>query len=174
MDFRGVGRGAVILIADSGMLMGEVLQGSRGGGRITSLLWALHRSGAVLLLPRHVVEEVERDLPRRAKAGDDVELAYRRLRTLYLPRARVIDVPPDWGEGDPRVAAVAARHPVDLPSARLAVALGVCFLLSEDKDLCDPAGLGVEAYAASAGGSSHGTGYRPLRIPGPYAFTGPS
>lgn len=157
MDFRGAGRGAVIMIADSGMLMGEVLQGSRGGGRITSLLWALHRGGAVLLLPRHVVEEVERDLPRRAKPGDDIELAYRRLRTLYLPRARVIDVPPDWGEGDPRVAAVAARHPVDLPSARLAVALGVCFLLSEDKDLCDPAGLGVGAWLQVAHAAANET-----------------
>lgn len=157
MDFRGAGRGAVILIADSGMLMGEVLQGSRGGGRITSLLWALHRGGAVLLLPRHVVEEVERDLPRRAKAGDDVELAYRRLRTLYLPRARVIDVPPDWGEGDPRIVAVAARHPVDLPAARLAVALGVCFLLSEDKDLCDPAGLGVGAWLQVAHAAANET-----------------
>ncbi len=157
MNLRGLGGGAVILIADSGMLMGEVLQGSRGGGRITSLLWALHRGGAVLLLPRHVVEEVERDLPRRAKPGDDIELAYRRLRTLYLPRARVIDVPADWGEGDSRVAAVAARHPADLPAARLAVALGVCFLLSEDKDLCDPAGLGVGAWLQVAHAAANET-----------------
>jgi hypothetical protein len=42
--------------------------------------------GAVLYLPRHIVEEVERDLPRRAPLTDDIELAYRRLRTLYLSR----------------------------------------------------------------------------------------
>jgi hypothetical protein len=78
------GRGAVILVTDSGMLMGEVMQSSRNpdgspGGRITSLMWALHRGGAVLIVPRHVLAEVERDLPRRATATDDVELAYRRL-----------------------------------------------------------------------------------------------
>lgn len=40
-----------------------------------------------MVLPGHVLEEIERDLPRRARPDDDVELAYRRLRTLYLPRA---------------------------------------------------------------------------------------
>src|SRR5215469_1676754 len=93
--------GASIMITDSGMLMGEVLQSSRRpdgspGGKITSLLWALHHGGAVLYLPPHIVEEVERDLPRRARPGDDIDLAYRRLRTLYLSRARIIDVPSGW------------------------------------------------------------------------------
>ena len=152
MYSRVPGSGAVILIADSGMLMGEVMQssrppaGSRAEGRITSLLWALYRGGAVLLLPRHVLEEVERDLPRRAKPGDDVELAYRRLRMLYLPRARIVDVPPTWGDGDPRVEAVAGRHAADAPTARLAVALGYSFLLSEDPDLCDQPQLGFKAW----------------------------
>lgn len=105
----------MVMIADSGMLMGEVLQSSRRpdgspGTRVTSLLWALHRGGAVLILPRHVVEEVERDLPRRATVGDDIELAYSRLRGLYLARARIVDVPPNWAAGDPRVEAVARRH----------------------------------------------------------------
>jgi hypothetical protein len=156
------GRGAIIVIPDSGMLMGEVMQSSRNpdgspGGRITSLLWALHRRGAVLILPRHVLEEVERDLPRRAKAADDVELAYRRLRTLYLPRARIVDVPPGWGEGDPRVEVVAARHAADLPTARLAVALGTCFLLSEDRDLCDPRRLGFAAWLQVAHAAANET-----------------
>ena len=162
MYSRLSGRGAIIAIADSGMLMGEVMQSSRStdgssGGRITSLLWALHRGGAVLIVPRHVLAEVERDLPRRATATDDVELAYRRLRTLYLPRARIIDVPADWGDGDPRVEAVAARHPTDLPTARLAVALGTCFLLSEDRDLCDPPGLGFAAWLQVAHAAANET-----------------
>jgi hypothetical protein len=47
---------AVIMITDSGMLMGEVIQSSRRpdgspGGKVTSLLWAIHRGGAVLILP---------------------------------------------------------------------------------------------------------------------------
>jgi len=152
MNSRMPGSGAVILVADSGMLMGEVIQssrppsGSRAEGRITSLLWALHRGGAILILPRHVLEEVERDLPRRARPDDDIELAHRRLRTLYLPRARIVDVPPNWGDGDPRVEAVVNRHATDAPTARLAVALGYSFLLSEDPDLCDQPELGFSAW----------------------------
>lgn len=139
------------MITDSGMLMGEVFASSRKpdgspGGRITSLLWALHHRGAVLYLPRHIVDEVERDLPRRARPGDDIELAYHRLRTLYLPRARIIDVPAGWALDDPRVQAVAGRHPADLPAAQLAVTIGGCFLLSEDRDLCDIPHLGFSAW----------------------------
>jgi hypothetical protein len=148
---RLLGSGASVMITDSGMLMGEVMQSSRRpdgspGGRITSLLWALHHQGAVLYLPRHIVEEVERDLPRRANPGDDIELAYRRLRGLYLSRARIIDVPQGWALGDPRVQALAGRHPADLPAAQLAVTIGGCFLLSEDRDLCDIPGLGFSAW----------------------------
>jgi hypothetical protein len=143
--------GASIMITDSGMLMGEVLQSSRrpdgsAGGRVTSLLWALHHRKAVLYLPRHIVEEVERDLPRRAKTGDDIDLAYRRLRTLYLSRARIIDVPPGWALNDPRVQALARRHLTDLPAAQLAVTIGGCFLLSEDPDLFDIPQLGFSAW----------------------------
>lgn len=139
------------MITDSGMLMGEVLQSSRrpdgsAGGRITSLLWALHHRGAVLYLPRHILEEVERNLPRRARPTDDVELAFRRLRTLYLPRARIVDVPPGWALHDLRVQALAQRHPADLPAAQLAVTIGGCFLLSEDRDLCDIPRLGFSAW----------------------------
>jgi hypothetical protein len=141
----------VIMITDSGMLMGEVWYSSRRadgspGGRATSLLYALHRGGAALILPRHILEEVERDLPRRAKATDDLDLAYRRLRTLYLARARIVDVPAGWALGDPRVRAVAQRHPVDLPTAQIAVTIGGCFLLTEDRDLSDPPGLGFSAW----------------------------
>ena len=148
---RMLGSGASIMITDSGMLMGEVMQSSRRpdgspGGRITSLLWALHHGGAVLCLPRHIVEEVERDLPRRAKLGDDIDLAYRRLRGLYLSRARIVDVPRGWALSDPRVRALAGRHPVDLPAAQFAVTIGGCFLLSEDPDLCDIPGLGFSAW----------------------------
>jgi hypothetical protein len=142
---------AVIMITDSGMLMGEVFHSSRRpdgtpGGKITSLLWAIHQGGAALILPRHILDEVERDLPRRAKPTDDLDLAYRRLRGLYLARARIVDVPTDWALGDSRVQAVAQRHPVDLPAAQLAVTIGGCFLLTEDPDLSDPPGLGISAW----------------------------
>ena len=106
---------------------------------------------------RHVLEEVERDLPRRATSSDNVDLAYRRLRTLYLPRARIVDVPEDWGAGDPRVEAVAHRHAVDAPTARLAVALGYSFLLSEDPDLCDQPQLGFKAWLQVAHATANET-----------------
>jgi hypothetical protein len=174
MYFRLPKSGPVIMIADSGMLMGEVLQSSRRpdgspGGRVTSLLWALDRRGAVLILPKHVVEEVERALPRRATAGDDIELAYRRLRGLYLARARVVEVPPDWAAGGPRVEAVVRRHPVDAPPARLALTLGYSFLLTEDPDLCDVPGLGFSAWLqithAAANGIEVDTLYVAVNIP---------
>jgi hypothetical protein len=150
------------MITDSGMLMGEVLQSSRRpdgspGGRITSLLWALHHRKAVLYLPRHVVEEVERDLPRRARPTDDIDLAYRRLKTLYLSRARIIDVPPGWALNDPRVQALAGRHPADLPAAQLAVTIGGCFLLSEDRDLTDIPQLGFSAWLGITHASANET-----------------
>jgi hypothetical protein len=85
------------------------------------------------------------------------ELAYRRLRALYLPRAPGHRCSPDWGESDPWVGAVAARHPADLPTARLAVALGICFRLSEDRDLCDPHGLGFAAWLQVAHAAANET-----------------
>lgn len=160
---------AVIMITDSGMLMGEVIQSSRRpdgspGGRVTSLLWALHRGGAVLILPRHILEEVERDLPRRARSTDDLDLAYRRLRTLYLARARIVDVPRDWALGDPRVRAVAQRHPADLPAAQLAVTIGGCFLLTEDPDLSDPPGLGFSAWLQVAHAAASEVEYTSIQL----------
>jgi hypothetical protein len=41
---------------------------------------------------------------------------------------------------------VAGRHPADLPAAQLAVTIGGCFLLSEDRDLTDIPQLGVSAW----------------------------
>jgi hypothetical protein len=160
---------AVIMITDSGMLMGEVLYGSRRsdgspGGKVTSLLWALHRGGAVLILPRHILEEVERDLPRRAKPTDDLDLAYRRLRTLYLARARIVDVSPDWALCDPRVQAVAQRHPVDLPTAQLAVTIGGCFLLTEDPDLSDTPSLGFSAWLQVAHAAASEVEYASIQM----------
>ena len=151
------------------MLMGEVIQGSRRpdgspGGRVTSLLWALHRGGAVLILPRHIFEEVERDLPRRARATDDLDLAYSRLRTLYLARARIVNVPPAWALGDQRVQAVAQRHPVDLPAAQLAVTIGGCFLLTEDHDLSDPPGLGFSAWLQVAHAAASEVEYTSIEV----------
>jgi hypothetical protein len=103
--------------------------------------------------------------------GDAVagEFADHHPACLYLSRARIVDVPETWGDGDPRVQAVAQRHPPDLPAARLAVALGYCFLLAEDPDLCGIPGLGVSAWLkvthASASGIEVEEIYIGLNIP---------
>jgi hypothetical protein len=55
-------------------------------------------------------------------------------------------VPAGWALDDPRVQALAGRHPADLPAAQLAVTIGGCFLLSEDRDLCDIPHLGFSAW----------------------------
>jgi hypothetical protein len=140
------GSGPAIIITDTGALMGDVVRSSRGPA-LTSLLWAIHNDGAQLVLPRHVVDEVEGRLQRRVTQTDDLDLAFRRLRTLYLPYATVIDeIPGHWGAGDVRVLTLAARDPSDLPAARLAVALGCAYLFAEDPDLCDSPGLGVSEW----------------------------
>ena len=134
--------------------MGDVWASCRGP-KVTSLLWALHNDGAILVLPRHVVTETIERLHRRSRADGDVAVARDRLAKLYLPLALVVDkVPDDWGAGDPRVEALAIRDRSDLPTARLAVALAPCYLLAEDPDVCTP-GLGVSKWLPVAHAASN-------------------
>lgn len=122
--------------------MQEAVQGARQG-QLTSMLAALEHDTARLYVARHVLAEVERDLPAYAHGrGIDPARAVARWRLFYLPYIRVVDVPETWGREDARVASVAARHPVDAPTARLAAALAPCHALVEDPDLADY-GFGV-------------------------------
>jgi hypothetical protein len=132
-------RGARLLVADTGALVNEIVEGTRNGN-LTSLLAALGHDAFVLYVPRHVLAEVERHLPRQAQARSrpvDPAAAVARWRTLYAPFIRVVDVPDHWGSGHPGVTAVAARHPADAPLAMLAAALADCYVLTEDPDLID-------------------------------------
>lgn len=124
-------------VGDTGPLMQEVVQALRLGA-LTSLLAALHHDSARLYVARHVLVEIERDLPRYAlDRGADPAAALVWWKRFYLPYITVIDVPASWGGEDPRVKAVANRHPVDLPTAQLAAALAPCHGLIEDPDLAD-------------------------------------
>jgi predicted nucleic acid-binding protein len=126
-----------VFIPDTGMFCGEIVRSCRGGGQITSLLWAIHFDGAQLYLPKRVVEEVVERLHRRAPDEQTYELAKRRFASYYLSQAVVVDeIPESWGQNDPRIQALAVRDPTDLPAARLSVALGAC-LLAEDPDLVE-------------------------------------
>lgn len=130
-----------LLVGDTGVLMNEVVQGTRRG-ELTGLLAALHHDAARLYIAEHVLDEMERDLPGFAQGrGVDPTLAVMRWHTLYLPYIVVVTVPETWGDDDNRVTQVANRHPVDLPTARLAVALAPCHGLIQDPDLTDN-GLG--------------------------------
>ena len=144
----------MVIITDTGMLMGDVWASCRGP-KVTSLLWAVHNDGAILVLPRHVVTETIARLHRRAGTVGDIAFAQERLKTLYLPWAVVVDEVPDaWGAGDPRVEALAVRDPTDLPTARLALALAPCYLLAEDPDITTP-GLGVPKWLPIAHAASN-------------------
>ncbi|MBQ1017970.1 hypothetical protein KBX71_08840 [Micromonospora sp. D93] len=117
--------------------MNDVVQGTRNG-RLTSLIVALEHDTYRLFISRHVLTEVERDLPgHAADRGVDAVEAVRRWRRYYLQYVRIVDVPDEWGVTHPQVAEVEQRHPTDAPTARLAAALARCCVLTEDGDLTD-------------------------------------
>jgi hypothetical protein len=124
-------------VGDTGPLMQEVTQSTRRG-ELTSALASLHHDSARLFVARHVLAEVGQDLPRYAlDRGVDPTHALARWMHFYLPYITVVDVPASWGCEDERVAAVAARHSVDLPTAQLAIALAPCHAFIEDPDMAD-------------------------------------
>lgn len=82
---------------------------------------ALNFDAMLLYIPRHVLAEVEknlRDYPKKMKQQVDPDAAMHIWRALYAPFVRVVDVPNEWGAGDPRVQAVVGRHSSDAPTAR--------------------------------------------------------
>lgn len=133
------GGGAHLFIGDTGALMNDVVWAARSG-RLSSLLAALHHDAALMYIPRHVLVEVERDLPvyaQKVKRPVNPDLAVSWWRRLYAPCIRVVDVPPSWGIDDPNVQAVTDRHAPDRPTAQLALALFPCYILAKDNDLTD-------------------------------------
>lgn len=153
-----VGTSVPVIITDTGMLCGEVLSSCREGGKVTSLLWAIHNQGARLYLPRSIIAEIAGALERRAPDPETYTFAMTRLRSLYLPCAIVVDeVPESWAANDDRIQKLALRDPSDLPAARLGVAVGA-FLLAEDPDLVD-LGLGVHEWLTIAHAASNDAEY---------------
>ncbi len=126
-----------LLVGDTCALMNEVVQATRNG-RPTSLLASMCLDAARVLISRHVLIEIERDLP--AYAADrrlDPQTVMAVWTRQYRPLITVVDVPDTWAADSPAVQAVVDRHPVDAPTARLAVALAPCYVLTEDPDLTD-------------------------------------
>ena len=149
-------------IGDTGPLMQEIVQAvSRAA--LTSVLASLEHDTARLYVARHVLAEVDWDLPDYAEnRGVEPAHALATWRALYLPRVVVVDVQAEWGRLDDRVGQVAVRHPVDLPTAQLAVTLAPCRALVDDADLADHGignrrdpGLGVSKWLVLAHGSTN-------------------
>lgn len=125
----------LVAVADTGAMLKEVAQGMRRP-HLTALQVGLRSGTLRLFVAQHVLLEMERNLPGFVREGGGTGDALAHWRDHYLPWTFVIDVPPDWASEHPGVRAVAARHPADAPTARLAVVLG-CPVLTEDRDLID-------------------------------------
>jgi hypothetical protein len=126
-----------LFVGDTGVLMNEVVQATRSG-RATSLLVAMCQDTVRVHIARHVLIEVERDLPGFARGrGLDPHLVMASWNRLYKPLIVVVDVPDTWADDNQAVQSVVNRHPVDAPTARLAAALAPCYALIEDPDLTD-------------------------------------
>jgi hypothetical protein len=116
---------ARLFIGDTGALMIDVVQATRRG-QLTSLLAAIHHDAALLYVARHVLIEVERDLPlyaQRPKRPVDPDAAMKTWRTLYAPYIRATwrmawrpTIPgrrygrSSRSSGMPQARLVAARH----------------------------------------------------------------
>jgi len=129
---------ADIFVADTSMLLNEVVEMTRGQG-LTSLLMALRSENARVVMAPHVPEEFERTLPHRVGPDDDLNAVLDNWRKLYLPRLRVVPVPTSWAFDDQRVDRLAARDSTDVDSLRLAIALSPSVLLAEDRDFAGAA-----------------------------------
>jgi hypothetical protein len=123
------------VVVDTSMLLNDCCDAARGSGG--SLLLSLaHSPVAHLYAGRHVLEEMERRLPRRAEQRHlDPVRADTVWRQNYLPKIRFVDM---TGVARGRAAsALAARDPTDLQTALLAELLAPCLVFAFDKDLVD-------------------------------------
>lgn len=122
-------------VVDTHVLAFDVIQGVTRG-RSTALVGAARNGNGPIFAAAHVHGEVQRLLERRAaERAIDCAKLYQVWNQRYAPLVRFVDVPPV--STDARLAAVAAIDPDDEPTARLALLLSPCFLLSKDRALVD-------------------------------------
>jgi hypothetical protein len=126
-----------LLVGDTCAVMNELVQATRNG-YATSLLVAMCLDAVRVVISRHVLLEIQRDLPGyAADRGLDLRVVMAVWKRQYEPLTTIVDVPDTWAADSDVVRAVVDRHPVDSPTARLALALAPCFVLTEDSDLTD-------------------------------------
>lgn len=153
MSHHTVPPGTVLAaVGDTGALLNEVAQAMRRPYP-TALQVALHTGTLRLFIPPHVLVEMERHLAARSDSDGDTADPLVFWRDHYLPWTFVVDVPVSWASGHQGASAVAARHNIDSPTARLSAVLG-CPVFAEDRDLVDhgfghPDWLSLTLYASN-------------------------
>lgn len=104
-------------------------------GRLPASLWSEDRGDVRLFIERETLDEAT---DRISRFATQFELPEAELHAMFaedwLPRMRVVDLPPVLRSLDERACEVQARDPSDYPAASLAALLSPCILLTGDKD----------------------------------------
>ena len=92
----------------------------------------------MLVATSRVQDEVERHLTDIAIRRDvDIEFVLETWNEVFLPILRFVELGDDWTD-DPRIDAVRSLHENDAPTAVLAIALGSCILLTDNRRHFEP------------------------------------
>ncbi len=159
------------IVADANRLGNDILYACRRDQR-TTLVTAANAGLFRLFCAQHVIDEVWEKSAEWTQGSPVSRAAFLRCwLTEYLPLIRVVREPLPDDLFTPaefaRIAELARVDPDDVPSAKLALALGA-FHLSDDR----PALRAVDEAAAQGCGNSRGRVPRP-GVPGPRGGIGP-
>lgn len=129
--------GPQLAILDTNAVFNDLIYQLRRG-REEGYLVRLAREGAIrLFAATHVLEEVQSKAASQERRGFSAEELLALFERRYLPHIRFVD--PGVGVPESRVSAVA--DPDDRPTARLALLLAPCHVLTDDQHLTS-AGFG--------------------------------
>jgi hypothetical protein len=122
------------VVLDTNVLLSDCEHVVARKGRPSFLLQSARLPVARLFATERVKAEVERHLPAHAtRSGLDPKQAMQTWHEQFVPLMRFVEI--EGEPSDPRVAALALRHPNDGPTGLLAELLAPCLVFSRDKDL---------------------------------------
>jgi predicted nucleic acid-binding protein len=122
-----------VIVDTSGLRTGLHFQLCQG--RLPASLWSADRGDVRLYIERETLDEATDRISRFAAQFELPETDLQaKFADDWLPRMRVVDLPPALRSLDERACAVHARDPSDYPAAALAALLSPCILLTGDKD----------------------------------------
>lgn len=129
-----------VVLDTSGIRTGLNVQVAHG--KLPACLWCAERGQMRLFMEKETFLETQARIPKFARQFGMTETELRaRFNNDWVPRMRVVSLPPSLRALDPRAAEVQARDATDYASAALAALLSPCVLLTSDKDF---AALGIE------------------------------